>query len=309
VSGRSEASGRAGEMPSSKGRTHVRRQVLRFLGGLGIGAMSASPARALKLPMRSDYAWAVFYGEDIDLEAFAGFDLVVLDPMFKGAVGQLAERGTQVLGYLSFGEIRRSSEWFAHITDRTLLLSENANWPDTFVCDVRNPQWRTLLLEVAIPALRQRGFTGLFLDTLDTPPHLEKVDPAGCAGMRRAAIALIGEIRKTFPSLSLVANRGYALLPELEGEIDALVAESLLTTYDFAAKRYKWVAPDELGYHMQALRPLREGGSSVPILSLDYWDSDDPATIRDIYARERGLGHHPYVAQILLDRVTPAPRP
>jgi hypothetical protein len=45
----------------------------------------------------------------------------------------------------------------------------------------------------------------------------------------------------------------------------------------------------------------------VPILSLDYWDAEDSATIAKIYTFERDLGHRPYVAQILLDRVLREP--
>ena len=45
----------------------------------------------------------------------------------------------------------------------------------------------------------------------------------------------------------------------------------------------------------------------LPILSLDYWDPEDAESVRRIYRRQRQLGHHPYVATHLLDRIIPEP--
>jgi hypothetical protein len=45
----------------------------------------------------------------------------------------------------------------------------------------------------------------------------------------------------------------------------------------------------------------------LPILSLDYWDPEDTLTIGKIYDRERQLGHHPYVATAVLDKLIAEP--
>jgi len=286
----------------------LRRSVLRLLAGLGAaGLLLDRPARARDRLRHPHLAWTLFYGEDLEPAAFEGFDLVVLDPGFKSPLTPMRDLGTEVLGYLSLGEIKRTSPLFAQLDDPDLLLGENPNWPDTVLCDVRRPAWRALILDVAIPALLERGFSGLFFDTLDTPPHLEQTDPERYAGMRSAAIDLVRTIRRRHPDRMLLMNRGYALLPELIGQVDGVVAESLLTTYDVPANGYRWTEPRELDPHRQALRPLAEAEPPVPILSLDYWDAEDSATIREIYTRERALGHRPYVGQILLDRVLREP--
>jgi uncharacterized protein (TIGR01370 family) len=289
-------------------RPILRRRVLRWLGGFGAsGLVPHRLAWAQDWIARPSLSWTLFYGEDIDPEEFEGFDLVVLDPAFKRAIAQVTAQGTQALGYLSLGEIKRTSPLFPYLTDAEVLLSENPQWPDTVLCDVRRPAWRSLILDVAIPALMEQGFSGLFFDTLDTPPHLELTDPERFAGMRLAAIDLVRTIRQRYPSRMLLMNRGYALLPDLNDAVDGVVAESLLTTYDAQASGYRWIEAAEREQHQQALQPLRDASPPVPILSLDYWDPEDAATIREIYARERALGHRPYVAQILLDKIRREP--
>jgi hypothetical protein len=165
------------------------------------------------------------------------------------------------------------------------------------------------MVDAAIPRLIARGFTGIFMDTLDTPPYLEQMQPDKYGGMRDAAVELVRSIRRAFPGITILMNRGYALLPELLGEIDAVVAESLLATYDFGGRSYKMVDPGVATEHLKILAAATSGGkAALPVLSLDYWDSEDPITIREIYARERALGHRPYVGPILLDRVLAEPR-
>lgn len=288
----------------------LRRTVLQMLACLGAGRASAAgrPDRAARIA-QPDLAWAVYYGEDIALEKLAGYDLIVLDAGFKGDIRQIVRQGQDPLCYLSLGEIKRSSPWFGAVEKSDILLHENASWPDTFVCDVRQRSWPALILERAVPAIVERGFKGLFFDTLDTPPHLEQLDPERYAGMRLAALDLVRAIRRAFPDLVLLMNRGYALLPEVKGEIDGVVAESLLTTFDFSSKQYKWVEPDQLMYHMQALDGLRSEPPTLPVLSLDYWNGSDGGTIREIYARERDLNHNPFVSEVLLDQIFPEPPP
>ena len=153
--------------------------------------------------------------------------------------------------------------------------------------------------------LPTRGFTGLMLDTLDTPPYLELSDPARFAGMRQAAVELVNSIRESWPNMMLVMNRGYALLPDVIDKVDAIVAESLLAAPDPASDGFVWVDPSQVETQLAMLCPAASRRPPLPILSLDYWDPNDPKTIGEIYSRERTLGHHPYVATRLLDQIVP----
>jgi hypothetical protein len=103
-------------------------------------------------------------------------------------------------------------------------------------------------------------------------------------------------------------NRGYALLASVIDSVDGVVAESLLTTVDHrGGGSYKWNAPSEVALQLSLLAPSPNRQPRLPILSLDYWDPEDASNIRRIYLRQRQLGHHPYVATRMLDRIIPEP--
>jgi uncharacterized protein (TIGR01370 family) len=224
--------------------------------------------------------------------------------MFKGSKAAIAQTGARLCGYLSLGEIRTADPFFAAL-DSAILLEENPAWPRTRRIDIRHRSWTDLVLNEMIPSIAAQGFTGLLLDTLDTPPYLERQDPDGNRGMRQAAVDLVSAIRRTYPDIILIMNRGYDLLPDVADRLDGIVVESLLTTTDPSG--YKWNEQSEVALQLSLLSPALARRDRLPILSLDYWAPEDIATIRQIYLRERLLGHHPYVATRLLDQIIPQP--
>lgn len=212
-----------------------------------------------------------------------------------------------LLGYVSLGELNTSSPFAQFLRDRDMLVAENPNWPGSVSIDLRYPGWHQYILTEIVPRLIAKGFDGLFLDTLDSALHLETLDAARFAGMTAAALELIGEIRRAYPDMPIMMNRAYALLPDVNVHIDAVLTESLVTTYDFVERRYKWVDDATFAHHLELLQPAQRGARALPVYSLDYWDRSDVDAIATIYARQRALGHNPYVATILLDQLVPEP--
>ena len=251
--------------------------------------------------------WLVFYGVTAEEAILATYNIVVLDSGFQGSISLVAGAGTRVCGYLSLGEIR-TSDPFLTFLDRAALLPENPDWPGTRRVDIRHDSWRSLVLDRRIPSLASQGFTGLMFDTLDTPPYLEQLDPARYHGMREAAIGLVDSIRARWPEMMLIMNRGYALLPDVVQKVDAVIAESLMTSPDRQTGGFAWVDPHQVELQLTLLNPAARRCPPLPILSLDYWDPDDAATIAEIYRRERELGHHPYVATRSLNQIVPEQR-
>lgn len=260
--------------------------------------MDIAPARKLR--------WVVFYGQMADHAVLAAYDIVILDPGFLGSVKDVSSQGAKVYGYLSLGEIHMASPFSGKLASDA-LLAESPFWQGTRHIDVRHPSWHSLVLDQLVPAILARGFTGVMLDTLDTPPYLEQRDSKHNAGMQQAAIDLVRAIRSRFPTINLIMNRGYALLPELADILDALIAESLLTKPDPATGIAKWNNAGEVAQQLVLLTPAMSRPQPLPILSLDYWVPEDTATIGLIYRRERKLGHHPYVATPLLDQIVKEP--
>ncbi len=258
--------------------------------------------------LRPGVSWVLFYGVNADPGVLARYNIIVLDPAFEGSIQACAADGAKTFAYISLGEFATTQNFVSIPSDSAVLLDENPNWPGTFNVDVRRPDWKSLILDEVVPRLLALGFVGFFLDTLDTPPHLEEIDPIRFRGMHAAAAALVHALRRRVPDAPIIMNRGYSLLSEVADAIDGVVAESFLTTYDFATKSYKWVEPALVVRQHELLRPARERRRPLAILSLDYWAPRDEETIRRIYDYERSLGHLPYVATILLDQIMEEPR-
>jgi hypothetical protein len=119
---------------------------------------------------------------------------------------------------------------------------------------------------------------------------------------------LVKEIRKAAPAATLMVNRGYDLLPQIAGNINIALGESVYGTYDFATKTYRRVP--EPGYREQValLSKLKSINPSLRICTLDYWNPADRDGIRRIYREERSHGFDPYVATISLDQLIREPR-
>ena len=306
------SSGRAMEQNAGSGtgerENPMRRTILKacttLIAASFVWAAGLRTARSATEPC---VKWVAFYGQTADEQVLSSYDIVFLDPAFQGSIAAVAKSGARVCAYLSLGEVRISDTFYDRV-DRAALLEENSAWPGTRRIDVRHRSWKDLILGEIIPFIVAKGFTGLLLDTLDTPPYLEQLDPNGNRGMRQAAVDLVQAIHLSYPSMFVIVNRGYALLASVIDSVDGVVAESLLTTVDHrGGGGYKWNAPSEVALQLSLLAPALNRQPRLPILSLDYWDPEDAENVRRIYRRQRQLGHHPYVATHLLDRIIPEP--
>jgi len=257
--------------------------------------------------VQDSFRWVVFYAADADIEAFDPYQLVVFDRAHHPWIEPLTDAGKPVFGYLSVGEISQDRPEFEKIKSWGILRGENPYWPGSHFVDVRDPRWGKHLIEKIIPGVLHRGFTGLFLDTLDNPPELERRDPAGNLGMTRAAARLVQAFKLHWPSVPLILNRGYELLPRVAGTVDYVLGESIYTDYDFENKVYGRVETELYEEQVAILKRARKLNPDLTILSLDYWDPADSETIRDIYRVQRQNGFHPYVATVELDRIVPEP--
>ena len=252
--------------------------------------------------------WIAYYGQTADVATLAGYDLVILDPGFRGSIPAVKEAGARVCAYLSLGETRQT-DLYKQIDDAA-LLAQNPTW-NTRQIDVRHPSYRDTVVNKMIPAIVAQGFAGLMVDTLDTPPYLEQLSQRNFGGMTQAAVDLVRTIRETYPHLKLIMNRGNVLLPHVIDSIDAVIAESLLTrdsgieTAIPGGGGYVWNKPHSVAEQLSLLMPARD--RNLPVLSLDYWEPTDDKTIAQLYLRERLLSHHPYVATALLNEIIPEP--
>jgi uncharacterized protein (TIGR01370 family) len=262
---------------------------------------TASPAVAAE-------PWVLCYSALIDDRDLAPYGLVVLDADHYPPLAPLAARQVPRLAYLSLTQMGKGRAEFADAVRAGLMLEEHPVWTDAHYLDFRRPEWARLVLDRLVPQALERGFTGLFLDTLDDAEFLEGQDPARFAGMREAAVRLVRSIRERYPHALLMVNRGYALMPQLAGSIDILMGESVVGTFDTATKGYRRQSAADIEWQVTRLREAKSFNPRLKLFTLDYWDPADTDGVRAIYDEQRERGYEPYVSTPQLDRVIAAPR-
>lgn len=280
-----------------------------MIASLGLGAFCAQRKHAFARTSSgvNAYRWAVFYAAETAFETLAPFDLLVFDRLSHPPIEPLADAGKTVYGYISLGEMNRQRAEFARLQDWGILGEENPNWEGSHFVDVRDTRWVALVIEEMVPAILQRGFGGLFLDTLDNPVELERRDPVTNAGMTKAAARLIKTLKLHWPEVPIILNRGYGLLDRVVFDIDHVLGESVYADYDFATKTYRKVPQALYSEQVEILKRAQGLNPDLSILTLDYWDPADTETIAEIYRVQRENGFSPYVATVELDRIVPAP--
>jgi polysaccharide biosynthesis protein PelA len=260
------------------------------------------PAAGVSAPIR----WAAYYSETQPAGGLTPFDLLVLDNEYFPPLQPLLKRGATVLGYISVGEVEHNRYYFKDVRAQGLLLGENADWKGSYYVDVRDRRWRDRVRSVVRETLR-KGFTGVFLDTVDNAEYLEAKDPVKFRGMNSAMAALILDIRKEFPGIRIAVNRGFSILSRIAPAIDYELAESVYTTYDFGTRKHSLVPQDAYRQQVELLQAARRHNPRLQILSLDYWNPADRAGISRIYEAQRANGFHPYVSTIALDTIVEEP--
>lgn len=263
-------------------------------------------ARALPEADRAA-AWGVDYGGVTDPAMARQFELLVLEPDFPRPIAPLRGTGSRLLGYISLGEVHGARPFVAELEKAGTLRQPNPNWPQARLVDLRDPVWTRLVLDRLIPAILQMGYDGIFMDTLDNAEAMEHQDADRNKGMVAGAARLVEAIRKRFPGITIMMNRGYAVLPMVATRIDLVLAEAMASRWSFADGRYEMTSADDWAWQAGHLLAARRVNPDLILATLDYWDPQDKATIASLYARERAAGFQPYVSTLALDRLIPEP--
>ncbi len=252
--------------------------------------------------------WVVCYSDHADSFELSAYDVVVLDSDRHPPLAPIVERAKTALAYLSLTQLGRGRAAFPELERIGVVLEAHPVWADAHFVDFRRPEWTRVVLEDVIPRALNAGFNGVFLDTLDDAEALEAANPVRFRGMRAALVSLVRAIRHHYPSIVLMANRGFGVMPQLASSIDILLGESVMTTFDTVTKAYLRRKDDDIAWQVQALRHAREVNPQLRVFTLDYWDPEDRAGVARLYRDERALGFSPYVSTPMLDYVIREPR-
>jgi uncharacterized protein (TIGR01370 family) len=250
-----------------------------LLAALPVGAADRAPSIAF------------FYAANPPLDELRAFDLVVVEPDHGHDPAAFRASGNELFAYVSVGETHPTRPYFADLP-AAWKLATNPAW-GSVVIDQSAAEWPRFFADKVVAPLWQRGYRGLFLDTLDSYRLAGKDIDA--ARQQQGLVAVIRELRARFPGIRLIANRGFEFLPAVRGELIAVAAESLFRGWDAATGRYVEVPEADRAWLLGQLRRARDE-LGLPVIAIDYVAPAERALARETAQRIRALGITPWVA-------------
>ena len=274
----------------------------------------AAPKADRDLPARQRFADAksfVTFYRGGRLAELSHSDVAILHTpqMSPPEVKQLGALGVVTVGYISIGEDDvvhdgdgtgpggKASWYFDRDADGHPDM--NGNWGSVFA-DAADPKWRANRVARATGMVREYGFDGIFLDTIDTA----QLYPESAAGMTQ----LIKELRDALPDKVIVLNQGWAVLPDVAQYGDGIMLEGFTAIWDFENKRYAMNTPQSLDYHTRRvnglLKDVREK-HPLKVLVLDYAERDDRASQQAAADRAVSFGFLFSASTLMIDDIYP----
>ncbi|MHB0981188.1 MAG: endo alpha-1,4 polygalactosaminidase [Thermoleophilia bacterium] len=225
------------------------------------------------------------------------FGLVVVDGEDATAeqVAVVRARGTIVLGYLSVGTIEPWRSWYGRL--KPFVLDPWDEWGE-YYADVADPAYRGEVHRIA-SAVLDKGFDGLFLDNVD----MVDSHPDQSEGMRVLVSDLSRQVRGGGGVLFAQNGDDFAL--SMAALLDGWNREDVTFGYDFDTQSYVRIPAREHEAALASITSMRDAG--VFVMTTDYVRTAGSADEVEALGAARGVGALPYVGDIHLTRVPPAP--
>lgn len=184
-------------------------------------------------PFQHVKKYSLYYGNPT-VQAIAKLkkkDLIIIEPQLytREQIQDIQSNGTIVIGYLS---VMESPTWNKlrmeelRSQDYFLQNGERMHFPkwDSYLMDLRQDHYRELLLSEIGISIANKGFQGIFLDTVgDIDDYIK--DAAAQTQTREAYTTFLQQVKTSYPELSIIQNRGFDTLDYSAAYIDALLWE------------------------------------------------------------------------------------
>ena len=259
-------------------------------GLLSIGLFISIPA----LSSAAEKNIAVYYAPNPPVELLSKFERVIVeaDNIKPAELALIRKEGANVFAYVSIGEVSPTRKWYSKIK-KDWVLGKNAAW-DSDVMDLNNPEWQDFLMSEVISPLWEEGYRGLFLDTLDS----FKLFALTSKKQKVQATALqqfLIKIKKQYPEMKFIANRGFEVIPQIADQLDAVAAESLYASWDNSHKEYKETPESDQKWLLGQLNTIKNN-YGLDIIIIDYVPPQQREKANAIAKKIRANGFIPWVS-------------
>jgi polysaccharide biosynthesis protein PelA len=244
------------------------------------------------------FSAAFFYGSPFARELRI-YDAVIVESDhadFKIVPESLKNK---LYAYTSLGEVGPDKPYAPHIPVAA-IVARNSAWAST-VMDQTSPAWRAFYLDKIVAPLWDRGFRGVFIDTLDS--YQLASDSAPSRSLQEAGmVETLRQMRSRFPGIRIILNRGFEILPQVHDWISAVVAESLFQGWNNASASYESITESNRLWLMQQLDRVKNT-YHLPVIVIDYVAPRERELAREIAKKIRAAGYSPWVSNPELNMI------
>jgi uncharacterized protein (TIGR01370 family) len=254
---------------------------------------------------------AFYYGQTLPITALSNYDQVVVQPsnVTEAELKALKQTGTRVLAYLSVGEVAQSSQYYPQI-QADWVVGKNPHW-NSDILDLRKMAVLNFLLTQRMQSLKNAGYDGLFLDTLDSYQLVAKTSKDR-KDFEKGLSTLIKGLRRNWKSATILVNRGFELMPIIASQINGVVVESLFSGFGGEHQGYKQVSEKDRKWMIAKLKEIKRQ-YHLPITVIDYLPDNQWSKSEKLALKIYNLGFMPWVADGHLNEmgrgyIAPVPR-
>lgn len=234
---------------------------------------------------------AFYYGEMPVPEPLSQFEFVVLEPS-SGFVPKHSSGQTPYwIAYVSVGEVIPSRDYFSSIP-APWVIGLNNEW-HSYIIDQTAEGWPSFFVEHVITPLWNKGYSGFFLDTLDSYQLVAENEQQRHQN-QQGLIAVIHAIHHRFPDARIILNRGFELLPKVHKQVYAVAFESLFKGWGEANKQYIDVSIADRDWLLNQVEVIKKK-YDLPVIAIDYCLPTDTVCSQDTAKKILDLGLVPYI--------------
>jgi hypothetical protein len=212
-----------------------------------------------------DSSVLICYGK-LKPETIKGYRYVILESKhyLPSNIRVIKTQNEKVFAYISLGEVNKNAPHYKDLKNST--LGKNTIW-DSYYLDLSAPKTTEVLMGI-VDGMFEKGCDGLFLDNIDNfTIHGPQKD------QEPELIDLLKKIKAKYPKKLFIQNAGLDLTADTAPYVDAIAIESIATSYDFKAKRYKLREKKQFEMLMQKVQAATDK-FKVPVFLIEYSDSE-----------------------------------
>ncbi|RKR14581.1 uncharacterized protein (TIGR01370 family) [Maribacter vaceletii] len=234
----------------------------------------------------------VCYGK-VNPELVKGYALVIIESghYSSSEIAVFNKNNKKVVAYLSLSEVNEYASFYKEIKPYT--LGKNDTWNSHFI-DIKNKNAQQVLLN-EINRMQKKGVQGLFLDNLDNVSKWGNL-----YNQKEEFISFLKNLKSKNKDIYLVQNGGLFLAKDFKNITNAILIESVISSYNFEKKEYK--LRDKVT-KKQIVENLRATKKQVkkPIYIIEYAETLEMKTI--INKELKKMGFSSFVGQIDLQTI------